>query len=286
MFRDLSRLLLVTGLVAGMTSAAAAYQAPDLRSPSSQLPSGTALADTTPALPPLAFVQFCDTYRGQCASDDNGRSVTLDARSWAELQRVNARVNEAIAPDRAKDGYDWSLATRFGNCNDYAVQKRDALLRLGYPMAALSLAVVRTAFGEGHLVLTIRTDRGDFVLDNRRASIVAWNRTGYSWIKRQSAEDPRAWVAVSAGPRRPVAPAVTIAARRAPIDEPGERKAGPAPADLPLPAVGLASYSAGFTPIGAGAAAISHAAAGRQLAMLALDALGGWATRTTSELAS
>lgn len=214
MMRIASKALLVTALFMNWGAAAITYPGAQSRVQDS-VPSGTALADTEPTLPPLAFVQFCSAYREQCVRTDTPSPISLDAQAWADLKRVNQEVNDTIAPDPSKGSSDWSLITRTGNCNDYAVQKRDALIRLGYPMAALSLAVVQTAFGEGHLVLTVRTDRGDFVLDNRRAPIVAWNRTGYRWFKRQSMDNPLHWVALSTRPgAREVRPTVEVAAAR------------------------------------------------------------------------
>lgn len=260
---------------------------------SRSLPSASALSDAEPALAPLAFVQFCKAYEEQCKSNASRASIALDARSWEDLQQVNARINAAIAPDEAKGGFDWSLETRLGNCNDYAVQKRNALIKLGYPMAALSLAVVKTPFGEGHLVLTVRTDRGDLVLDNRRATIVAWSRTGYAWLKRQSAENPQYWVAVSTKPVAP-RPAPSVPAVQEPVrlkDIPSS--AGTVVASLnPLPtaisiALGLRStieltHWAGFVPVepvavslGEIVSKIAKAGTGSPLVSLALNSVGG-----------
>ena len=41
-------------------------------------------------------------------------------------------------------------------------------------------------------MLTLRTDDGDFVLDNRRNEIRRWNDLDYVYLKRQSEGDPRA----------------------------------------------------------------------------------------------
>ncbi|TAJ31606.1 transglutaminase-like cysteine peptidase [Bosea sp. (in: a-proteobacteria)] len=228
--KQAARQLFIVGALALASTAAHAYPHAGTAPQPRQLPSATALADTEPTLAPLAFLQFCKAYEGQCKGGAaSGGSISLDARTWGDLQQVNDRINAAIAPDLAKGGFDWSLDTRFGNCNDYAVQKRDALIKMGYPMGALSLAVVRTSFGEGHLVLTVRTDRGDFVLDNRRPAIVPWNRTGYAWLKRQSVNDPQYWVAVSTRPARLTRPAI-----RPPVVEGGPIAK---PADsMPLPA--------------------------------------------------
>jgi hypothetical protein len=46
--------------------------------------------------------------------------------------------------------------------------------------------VVVDANGEGHAVLTLLTDRGDLVLDNKTNDILPWHRTGYVFVKRES----------------------------------------------------------------------------------------------------
>ena len=42
--------------------------------------------------------------------------------------------------------------------------------------------VVIDGRGDGHAVLMIRTDRGDFVLDNKRNAILPWSQTGYVYV--------------------------------------------------------------------------------------------------------
>jgi predicted transglutaminase-like cysteine proteinase len=155
------------------------------------------LFDARPETAPIAFVKFCLEHSAQCESRGAAQRISLTNDAWEEIAAVNATVNRRIRPDADKGPFDWSLDTNFGNCNDYAVQKRQALIQLGYPMSALSLTATMTPSGVGHLILTIRTDRGDFVLDNLRSSIVAWNRTGYRMLKRQSAADPQSWVSVA-----------------------------------------------------------------------------------------
>jgi hypothetical protein len=47
-----------------------------------------------------------------------------------------------------------------------------------------------------HAVLTVATDKGDYVFDNLRDDVVAWTATGYTWIERQDARRPLAWVSL------------------------------------------------------------------------------------------
>jgi predicted transglutaminase-like cysteine proteinase len=48
------------------------------------------------------------------------------------------------------------------------------------------MTVVLDDKNEGHAVLTIRTDRGDFVLDNKTDAVLPWFQTGYVFVKRES----------------------------------------------------------------------------------------------------
>jgi len=76
------------------------------------------------------------------------------------------------------------------------VEKRKELIDRGWPTNALSLSVAFIRSGEAHLLLVVRTDRGDFALDNLRSRVVAADRTGYRWVARQSTIHPRLWVRV------------------------------------------------------------------------------------------
>src|SRR4051794_40936473 len=65
------------------------------------------------------------------------------------------------------------------------------------------MTVVLDEVRAGHAVLMVRTDRGDFILDNQSRAVLAWSDTGYEFIKREGA-DGRSWVALSQGKRMKV----------------------------------------------------------------------------------
>ena len=88
----------------------------------------------------------------------------------------------------------WTYPTSAGDCEDYVLLKRRLLNKIeGIALGNLLITVVRKRDGEGHAVLTLRTTRGDFVLDNLDWHIRSWRDTSYSFIKRQSSLDPGAW---------------------------------------------------------------------------------------------
>jgi predicted transglutaminase-like cysteine proteinase len=90
----------------------------------------------------------------------------------------------------------------YGDCEDYVLLKRRMLMQIGWPRGALLITVVRDKKGDGHAVLTVRSDKGEFILDNQEAEILPWSETGYRYVKRQSQSDPNVWV--SLGDNRPI----------------------------------------------------------------------------------
>lgn len=166
----------------------------------------------TPAPVPAGFISFCLRFAGQCDSKPGAAtSVLLTDKTWQTLNRVNRTVNAAIWPEDDIVHYGraeyWTIPTDgYGDCDDYAVTKRKDLIDAGFPAPALRLAVVDTPRDVRHAVLTVSTDKGDYVLDSLRNDILPWNATGYTWIERQDARRPLAWVSL-----RPAAPTTTVA---------------------------------------------------------------------------
>jgi predicted transglutaminase-like cysteine proteinase len=120
---------------------------------------------------------------------------------WQTLNGVNVALNEAIvAEDDAthygKEEY-WTIPTDgYGDCEDYVVAKRQVLIHLGVPGPALRIAVVLTPSFVRHAVLTVATDEGNFVLDNLRDDVLAWDRTDYVFIERQDPDSVSGWVSL------------------------------------------------------------------------------------------
>lgn len=152
-------------------------------------------------LPPIGFVEFCARNRTQCEQPGASRNVSLTEARWAMLHEVNIDVNASVEPISDQDLYAvperWDYPVDAGDCEDYVLLKKRILEELGFPSESLLITVVLDEIGEGHAVLTVATDRGDFILDNRRNEILRWSQTRYRFLKRQSQEDPRIWIALS-----------------------------------------------------------------------------------------
>ncbi|RFC62363.1 transglutaminase [Fulvimarina endophytica] len=147
---------------------------------------------------PIGHYEFCQQYSDRCQPRQAARAPKLDKALWSRIVEVNAAVNAAIYPreDMAMHGKAdvWSYPTTEGDCEDYALLKQYMLERAGVPSSALLLTVVLQSNGEGHAVLTVRTDRGDFVLDNLVEQVSVWNETNYTYLKRQSERHAGQWV--------------------------------------------------------------------------------------------
>jgi predicted transglutaminase-like cysteine proteinase len=169
----------------------------------------SAAAVTKDALPPIGWVQFCSDHNDQCdVAALPAKPASLSKRAWNTLVRINNDVNREIEPVSDQEQWGvlekWSMPTTGkGDCEDYVLEKRKRLIEAGFPRQSLLITVVRDQKGDGHAVLTVKTDRGDFVLDNQERAVRAWEDTGYRFVKRQSEQDPNRWVSLG-GPEKTV----------------------------------------------------------------------------------
>ena len=117
----------------------------------------------------------------------------LSAASLSDLAAVNIQVNDAISPQH--DGADiWSPDAAAGDCEDYALAKRQRLIALGWAPSQLLISVVEEPSQGAHAVLIARTDQGDLVLDNLTDDILPWTDTRLTFVSRQSEKLPAMWV--------------------------------------------------------------------------------------------
>lgn len=166
------------------------------------------------ARPPIGWVEFCSENPRECERPATAsRDAALTPRTWKELVRINTAVNNEIRPLTDLDHYGqlerWAYPDDgYGDCEDYVLLKQRRLIDAGWPRQALLITVVREANGDGHAVLTVRTDKGEFILDNQVAEVRLWSETSYRYVKRQSQLDPNLWVSLG-DPRPTVATATS-----------------------------------------------------------------------------
>ena len=149
---------------------------------------------------PIGHYEFCRANADECAVRTRRRGPLMLTEALREtVSAINAAVNAAVRPMSDFDIYGrdevWAYPDQgVGDCEDYVLEKRRQLSDSGISLANLLITVVRKPDGEGHAVLTLRTDRGDLILDNLRDEILPWYETGYRYLKRQSSEHTGRWV--------------------------------------------------------------------------------------------
>jgi predicted transglutaminase-like cysteine proteinase len=160
---------------------------------------------------PIGWVEFCTRYKGECNTrPSEPRDVVLSPKAWTDLVRVNNYVNDTVKPMTDLDHWgvveQWDYPNDgYGDCEDYVLAKRRMLIKAGWPREALLITVVRDKQNEGHAVLTVKTDKGEYVLDNEEPGILLWSKTGYRFVKRQSQSDPNVWVELGEPHNAPMA---------------------------------------------------------------------------------
>jgi predicted transglutaminase-like cysteine proteinase len=156
--------------------------------------------------PPLSgWVEFCEQNPEECIVDlQQPETLPLTEDLATLLSSVNLSVNRSLIP--VTDLNHWGIIDRWsyptdglGDCEDYQLLKRKMLIDAGLPRRALRMTVVIDENAEGHAVLTVRTDRGDLILDNKTDDVLEWFRTNYKYIKRESAETT-GWVYLTLEP--------------------------------------------------------------------------------------
>ena len=174
--------------------------APASASPQSRFASGKAsILAAGQAGPTPAWIEFCERLPEECAVDlSEPDTIPLVQQTWGTILQINENVNHTILSVSDQD--HWGVMDRWdypddglGDCEDIQLLKRKLLVDAGLPRRALRMTVVSDEEGAGHAVLMVRTDRGDFILDNKRDDVLPWQETGYWYVKREGS-DTTQWV--------------------------------------------------------------------------------------------
>jgi predicted transglutaminase-like cysteine proteinase len=155
-----------------------------------------------PVATPLGAHWFCYFHTLACTRELNPvPEMAMTDQRWAELRAVQDDVNRDIRPSAFLSVSDigWHYPRHhIGDCVQYALLKRHKLLMQGWPSGTLHLTTVVTAHEQGHLVLVVSTNQGDWVLDNLHDTVLPWDALPYRWVARQQGPTFKDWVSVAA----------------------------------------------------------------------------------------
>ena len=153
-------------------------------------------------LPPVGFVKFCATNPGDCKTRSAAHErIAMSPERWNQLYLINSLrewqdcARSATRTSTAKPStgpIPPMRETAKTTCCSRSVSWKG----LGFSAEALLITVVLDEKNEGHAILTVTTDAGDYVLDNRFDKVSRWNDTTYKFLKRQSHANPLQWVAL------------------------------------------------------------------------------------------
>lgn len=165
--------------------------------PTATLATNAHLVSTNQVAPPTGARSLCKNYNWACTSSK--RAATSSAPESAIVKKVNLQVNSSVREISDEQQYQrlehWALPTSLGgDCEDFALFKKQELQSYGIDPKRLLLATVLDRNRNSHAVLVYRTNRGDFVLDNVTNKIRSWQDTGYIFLRMQDPTEPRRWV--------------------------------------------------------------------------------------------
>ena len=188
--------LLLAGLLACLCVAAAESVATELHRSTHQ-----PLIFKGSTKTPIGARQFCAERPDECRPVEAAAGpLVLTEALRRDLTEINRTWNKQIVAVTDESYYQkrefWTYPDGFGDCEDFALAKRRALVERGWPPSSLLMALVRQRNGEAHAVLVAVTDVGDFVLDNLVGDVLDWDKTDYKFVKVQSPTTMSKWIDV------------------------------------------------------------------------------------------
>lgn len=165
--------------------------------PSDAFAANNHLSATQRIAAPSGARSLCENYKWACTSARN--NVDKSVPEGDIVKKVNRKINRSVREISDQRQYRrvefWALPTsRGGDCEDFALIKKQQLQLRGIDPKRLLLATVFDRNRNSHAVLIYRARNGDFVLDNLTNKILNWKDTGYIFLRMQDPNEPRQWV--------------------------------------------------------------------------------------------
>lgn len=157
-----------------------------------------------PTAAPAGYADLCLREPVQCPEEKTHAGLIAAAYAvpeaghglspdrWKLLNAVNDAVNRKVRYESDEERFGkpdyWEPAVDAGDCEDYALAKRQMLWAAGWNPDELSLALVQSRETGPHAVLIANTAQGAYVLDSANGWVLPWSQTDYSWVTAQDAD--------------------------------------------------------------------------------------------------
>jgi predicted transglutaminase-like cysteine proteinase len=138
----------------------------------------------------IPYEEFCRRNPGECKISAPS-IIELTTRTKNLLLEVNTAVNFEIRFVLDKIQYDkeefWTYpVSEMGDCEDFALEKRFRLTKLGIPIGALSIALVNNKNTlTSHALLLVETTQGTYAMDKFTNQILLWFQLPYNFESRE-----------------------------------------------------------------------------------------------------
>ena len=138
----------------------------------------------------IPYEEFCQRNPGE-SKICKPSVIELTAKTKNLLLEVNTTVNSEIRFVLDKIQYNkeefWTYPmSGMGDCEDFALEKRLRLTKLGIPRGALRIAIVQNRIMlTSHALLLVETTQGTYAMDRITNEILLWYQLPYNFEARE-----------------------------------------------------------------------------------------------------
>ncbi|MDH4206333.1 MAG: transglutaminase-like cysteine peptidase [Desulfobacteraceae bacterium] len=138
----------------------------------------------------IPYEEFCRRNPGECKISEQS-IIELTTKTKNLILEVNTAVNFEIRFVLDKIQYNkeefWTYPiSGMGDCEDFALEKRFRLTKLGIPIGALRIAIVNNKKTlTSHALLLIETTQGTYAMDRFTNQIFLWYQLPYNFEARE-----------------------------------------------------------------------------------------------------
>lgn len=166
------------------------------------------------ALQPKGQYELCLIQPSECMPFETPNAVIhITPEVWNDIESANILANTMVKQitDQEAHGTEekWvsfnpqTARNMQGDCEDVNRLKISLLKDMGYPDSAMRLVTGFLADGGGHAVVVLKTNQGDFILDNMHDSILPVEEVAMTFRSMQSPTHSGQWEKAVLKTRRP-----------------------------------------------------------------------------------
>lgn len=149
---------------------------------------------------PFGHYEYCKRGGRHCGSQSAVAPAKMSESRWAKVRLINTAVNKQIKPvldinSRGVNEY-WEIPKTQGDCEDFALLKRSRMMAAGFKGSQLPLTKVRLPNGQAHIVLVVRTNQGDYMLDNLSNRVQPVSKVRYRFLSMQASNNANNWLTI------------------------------------------------------------------------------------------